>query len=253
MPEDVPVVILAGGLGLRMRDYSNKIPKALVPIGRMAVIIHVMKIYKHYGHNNFIVLGGYMSDQIDRYLGSYNKSLRGRDRLDYRVVNTGLETQTGGRIKKIEKEIDGEDFFATYCDGLSDVNIGGLYRFHKKMGKVATMTVVHPMSPFGIVGLRNGLIKSFKEKPVLPGLINGGFFVFNRRIFGYLEEKSVLEEEVMKELTEDGELAGYEHKGFWTCMDTFKDVDRLNKLWTTGHMPNMDVKVGKIPWKVWSG
>ena len=158
-------------------------------------------------------------------------------------ADTGLKTLTGGRIKRIERYIDEDNFFATYADGLSTVDLKGLAAFHSKRGKTATLTGVNPLSPFGIVEERNGLAASFKEKPRLPGLINGGFFVFNKRIFDYLDEDSALEEEPLRRLTKEGELAIFKHDGFWSCMDTFKDVDRLNKMWDAGERP----------WVVWKG
>jgi glucose-1-phosphate cytidylyltransferase len=119
------------------------------------------------------------------------------------------------------------------------------------MGKVASLTAVHPMSPFGIIEVKDDLAVSFKEKPTLPGIVNGGFFVFNKKIFDYLDDNSVLEEESFRKLTNERQLAVYQHDGFWTCMDTYKDVDRLNKLWETGFLPNVGVKFKKIPWKIW--
>ncbi|MFC2170123.1 sugar phosphate nucleotidyltransferase, partial [Acidobacteriota bacterium] len=157
-------------------------------------------------------------------------------------INTGFETKTGGRIKKIEKYIKGDNFCLTYGDGVSNVNIKNLIRFHEQKKKIGTLTAVHPMSPFGIIEKKDGLIKSFKQKPRLDGIINGGFFVFNRKIFNYLDEDSVLEEEPLRTLSEKNQLAVYEHSDFWACMDTFKDVERLNNVWSSG----------KVPWKTWN-
>ena len=267
MKTDTPVVILAGGLGLRMRDYSEHLPKALVPIGNMAVVHHVMKIYAHYGFNRFIICLGYGGDMIKLYFsdihlkapnvkivtGTKSLEVLGKNKDDFEItfVDTGLDTQTGGRIKKIEKYIDSENFLATYCDSLGDVNLNDLVEFHLEKKKTATVTVVHPMSPFGMIEIENGVVKSFKEKPMLPGFINGGFFAFNKKIFDYLNDDSVLEGDPLKKLTGEGQLAAYTHDGFWTCMDTHKDVDRLNKLWTTGIMPNVGVNFQKAPWKLW--
>ena len=250
MDKKMTVVILAGGFGLRVRDYNARIPKALVPIGGMAIITHVMKIYSHYGHDRFIICAGYKSKQIKDYLENRNRQ-NIKSKFDIKVVDTGMNTPTGGRIKVVEKYIDSEDFFVTYCDGVSDLDINKLYRFHKKMGKMITLTAVHPMSPFGIVEVKKGVVKSFKEKPMLPGLINGGFFVFSKRIFKHLKRNSVLEEEVIKKLTEKEQLAAYIHYGFWSCMDTFKDVIRLNALWHGKYMPYSGVTLSKAPWKVW--
>ena len=250
MDTKMAVVILAGGLGLRMRDYSTRIPKALVPIGGMAIITHVMKIYSHYGYNRFIICAGYKTKQIKEYLENRNDKDT-KNKFDITIIDTGLNTPTGGRIKAIEKYIETEDFFTTYCDGVSDLDISKLYKFHKKMGKIITLTAIHPTSPFGIIEVKSGIVKSFKEKPMLPGLINGGFFVFNKKIFGKLSEESILEEEVISEIVEKEEVAAYVHNGFWSCMDTFKDVVRLNTLWREGYMPNSGITLRKAPWKIW--
>src|SRR3989344_429016 len=267
MQKSIPVVILAGGLGLRMRDYSESLPKALVPIGSMAVIHHVMKIYAHQGFNRFIICLGYRGELIKDYFSNLHlrapnvkpftnvgsSDILGSKKDDFEItfVDTGLNTQTGGRIKKIEEFIDTDDFFATYCDSLADMDLNALLEHHKNKNKVATMTVVHPTSPFGMVEVDDGLIKSFKEKPMLPGLINGGFFTFNKKIFDYLDGDSILEEDPLRKLTAEGQLAAYNHNGFWTCMDTHKDVDRLNKLWETRFLPNVGVSFQKVPWKIW--
>src|SRR3989344_4067413 len=253
--QNTPVVILAGGLGMRMRDYSEHLPKALVPIGDMAVIHHVMKIYAHQGFKRFILCVGYKGEMIKEYfsnlhlktgnirLSTANKNVQVLDEktddFDITFVNTGIDTPTGGRIKKIEKYIDTENFFATYCDGLADIDLNELLNFHISKGKTATLTAIHPMSPFGILEIENGIVSSFKEKPMLPGNINGGFFVFNKKIFNDLNEDSVLEEAPLRKLVETNQLAAFQHGGFWSCMDTFKDVDRLKKLWHTGFLPHM--------------
>lgn len=249
MEKDVPVVILAGGLGLRMRDYSHRVPKALVPIGGMAIIIHVIKIYMHHGCSRFIVCTGYKTKQIEEHLKKWSKD---DTRLNITVVNTGADTPTGGRIKMIERHIDTDNFFVTYCDGVSDIDIAKLYAFHIRLGKIATLTAVHPVSPFGTVEAKDGVVYAFKEKPALPGLINGGFFVFNKKIFKHLSTNSILEEETIRRLTDQHQLAAYSHKGFWSCMDTFKDVVRLQELWDKGYMPHVGIKLDKAPWKVWT-
>lgn len=253
MDKDIPVVILAGGLGLRMREYSALIPKALVPIGKMPVIYHVIKIYQAQGFSNFVVCLGYKGPMIKHYFKTA-KSAKIRDLMkDVKItfVDTGMKTQTGGRLKKIQKYLDSDVFFLTYCDGVADIDLRKLLEFHLRKRKIATLTAIHPASPFGIVEQENGIITSFKEKPMLPGLINGGFFVFDKEIFNYLDDSSVLEEEVLRSLVKDRQATAYIHNGFWSCMDTYKDVSRLNKLWYTGILSGTSEKFRRPPWKIW--
>ncbi|MFA5412032.1 MAG: sugar phosphate nucleotidyltransferase [Candidatus Micrarchaeia archaeon] len=240
----IPALILAGGKGMRMRDYSDTIPKALVPIGPYPVIVHVMKIYSFYGFNKFVIAIGHKGNLIREYFG---KKPEGTEGFDITFSETGEDTNTGGRVKRSEKYL-GESFFATYCDGLADVNLRKLLAYHKAHGKAGTLTAVHTMSPFGMVEIsKEGAVTAFKEKPFLPGYINGGFFAFNKDVFDYLDDNCVLEEEPLRKMTADNELAAYRHDGFWTAMDTAKDVDRLNALWRTGVMPHTDFR-GKPPW-----
>lgn len=239
---ELPVVILAGGRGMRMENTQN-LPKPLVPIGPYPVVQHVMNIYAFYGYKNFIFSVGYKASEIQDFF----KKNAPKD-MNIIFVDTGLETPTGGRVKGVEKHIETDEFFVTYCDGLADINIQHEYQYHKKMGKIGTMTVVHPMSPFGIVKFNgNGLVTSFKEKPFMPSYINGGFFVFNKKFFDYLEMNSTLEEEPLRKLAEKEQLTAYKHEDFWMCMDTLKDVKRLNDLWSTGVMPHTGYR-GKPPW-----
>lgn len=262
-----PVVILAGGKGMRMREYTDTLPKALVPIGPFPVIIHVMRIYAYYGFKRFILCLGYRSDAIKQYFINHEwmtndftltmglnkmKEIKnhGSDLLDFEITfaDTGLDTNTGGRVKKIEKYVNTDNFLVTYCDGLCDVNIDSLFNFHIKHQKIGTVTAVHAMSPFGIIDIDpNGLCTSFREKPQLPGYINGGYFVFKKVFFDYLDNNAILEEEPLREITKMGQLGAYKHEGFWASMDTFKDVERLNILWQKGYMPNTGF-VGSVPW-----
>lgn len=254
------VVILCGGIGTRMREETEFKPKPLVPIGRMPVLWHIMKIYSHYGFKDFVLCLGYKGEMIREFFLNFEEmtndftlNLRSKKEKvthhdkhhleDWNItfVDTGPETNTGGRVKRIEHLIDGDEFFLTYGDGLSNVNISELLKYHHSKKKTGTLTAINPTSPFGIIEVKNGIAKSFKEKPRLEGLINGGFFVFNKKIFDYLEENSILEEEPLRRLTSEGKLAVYEHGDFWQCMDTFKDVERLNKMW----------REGETPWKVW--
>lgn len=271
MAEDVPVIILAGGKGMRMTDHEPALPKALVHIGPHPVILHVMKTYAFYGFKRFIVATGYKGDKIKEFFkdlewkandftlkpGTSRKMDMAthlpEDWLDYTITfaDTGEETQTGGRVKKAAKYVDTDDFFVTYCDGLADISIRKEYEFHRKAGKLGTLALVRPMSQFGIVEVgSDGIVNSFREKPVMASLVNGGFFIFKKNFIDRLGENSVLEEEPLRGLAKDRQLAGYVHDGFWACMDTGKDVMRLNELWRTGVMPHTGYREkGKIaPW-----
>ena len=266
--ESIPVVILCGGKGFRLRELTESMPKALVPVGNIPILLHVMKIYAHQGYRRFILSLGYKGEAIKEYFMNHdwmandfllkmgvNKEVKhlSNNLNDFEItfVNTGLETNTGGRIKKIEKHIDTENFMATYCDGVANIDLKALYDHHLKMGKIATLTAVRPITSFGFVEAENGIAKSFREKPTLPGLVNGGFFVFSKKIFEFLDENSVLEDVPLRTLTSAGQLAVFEHKDFWACMDTFKDVERLNGIWETGYMPLGYYQFKKAPWKIW--
>ena len=267
MEQIEPVVILAGGKGMRLREYTDTLPKALVPIGPYPVILHVMKIYAAYGFRNFILCLGYRGDLIKEYFmnrdwmandftlkkGRYKKKHVGHSEdshLDYEITfaDTGLDTPTGGRVKKIEKYVDSENFHVTYCDGLADIDIKELTNYHRRKGKIGTVTAVHAMSPFGIIEVNDrGIATSFKEKPTLPGYINGGFLLFKREFFDYVTDESVLEEEPLRVLVAKNQLAAYRPEKFWVSMDTFKDVERLNTLWEKGYMPHTGYR-GRPPW-----
>lgn len=253
MSKEISTVILAGGLGLRMRGYKKNVPKALVGIGGIALIHHVMNIYSSQGFNKFVVCLGYKGDQIKDYFsemkkGPLEKNLK---KLEIDFVETGLETQTGGRIKKVQNYIDSENFFVTYCDGLSDINLQKLKAYHLEKSKVATLTAVNPMSNFGIIEIEKGYVKSFKEKPKMVDYVNGGFFIFNTKIFDYLDEEVRLEDKPLKRLSYEKELMAYKHDGFWGCADTPKDVDQLNKMWEGKTTLDSGIKIRKSPWKTW--
>lgn len=254
----VPVVLLCGGSGTRLREETEFKPKPLVTIGDMPILWHIMKIYGHYAYRDFVLCLGYKGHLIKEYFLNFpwmanDFTLNLKDHRqhthethppeDWQITfaSTGLATPTGGRLAKIRKYIKSDEFCVTYGDGLANVDLERLVAFHRERKKIATLTAVHPASPFGIIESRNGTARSFKEKPRLEGLINGGFFVFNRKIFDYLSEDSVLEEEPLRKLAADGELSVYEHQDFWMCMDTFKDVERLNQMWANGNRP----------WVVW--
>ncbi len=253
-------VILCGGRGTRLGAHGTTLPKALIEIGDKPVIWHLLKIYSHYGFDDFILCLGFLGNEIKRFFVEQNwlntdftlekhsnlpllKTVESLENWRVTFAETGLETNTGGRLKRIEKYLDGEEmFFVTYGDGLANVNLEKLVEFHKSHGRVATLTSVHPNSNFGLIKVdEDGLVTEFQEKPVMREWINGGFFVFNRRIFDYLDENSVLEREPLERLAREKELVAFPHAGFWKCVDTFKDNLEFNQLWTEG----------KADWKVW--
>ena len=257
------VVILCGGQGTRIRDVADDVPKPMIPIGGRPIVWHIMKSYAHYGFKRFILCLGYKSWAIKQYFLNYalaNSDLTVElDCVDavkvkepYRIedwqvtlAETGLETQTGGRVKRIQKYLDGDQFLLTYGDGVSDINIHTLVDFHHRHGKTATVTAVKPPGRFGELEIEDGRVMEFQEKPLATqGLISGGFFVFNRRFVERLPERDdlFLERDPLTKLAHDGELAAYVHEGFWHCMDSSRDYHLLNNLWNSG----------EAPWNTWS-
>ncbi|MFX1252634.1 MAG: glucose-1-phosphate cytidylyltransferase [Promethearchaeota archaeon] len=255
--KNLKVVILCGGLGTRLREETTFKPKPLVEIGNKPILWHIMKIYSHFGYNDFILCLGYKGEMIRKYFLDYNSlvnditintrtreiTFHNSDVDDWNVtlVDTGAMTNTGGRIKRVEKYIDEELFLATYGDGVADIDIDALVNFHLSHKKVATLTGLHPISKFGILELdKQGIVTYFKEKPPMKEWVSGGFFVFNRKMFDYLDENSILEREPMVKLVVDQQLAVYQHPGFWGCMDTYKDVEHLRNIW-----------IETKKWKIW--
>jgi glucose-1-phosphate cytidylyltransferase len=260
-----PAVILCGGQGTRIRSVSEFIPKPMIDIGGRPILWHIMKIYSFYGIRKFILCLGFKGETIVDYFENYhtrnhdftmkiNEKEKKRFHLDGQEdadVNeweitfalTGMSTMTGGRIKRIAPYIETDQFFCTYGDGLSDINMQQLLDFHHSHGKIATLTGVHLPTTFGIVEAgENDMVRSFREKPVLTGLINGGFFVFNREIFDYIDDDStVLEDMPFKRLVRKTQLGMMRHEGFWHCMDTMKDYMSLNKMW----------EQKTASWKIW--
>lgn len=227
-----------------------------------------MNCYAAFGYRKFVIALGYRGEMIKEFFMNIDWKLndftlhtndhRKKEMIthvqsnweDFEItfVDTGLETQTGGRIKRLEKHIKTEDFFATYCDGLSDLNIRTLHEFHKKNKSIATMTAVHPITTFGLIEIgEQNRVTSFREKPFLKDYINGGFFVFKKEFFDYVTPEDILEEEPMKKLSAAKELTAYKHEGFWACMDTHKDVERLNSLWYKKELTHTSYK-GQPPW-----
>lgn len=223
------VVILAGGKGSRLSEYTNKIPKPMVKIGNKPMIIHIINSFIRYGHKDFIIAGGYKSHLIKNYFQKKNNKIQN---TRIRVINTGLNALTALRIKKLEKFLKNETFMLTYGDGISNVNLKKLVSFHKKSKKTATMTAVHPPARFGELQFNNERIIKFEEKPQLQkGWINGGYFVLNSNIFEFLDKKNkMFEREVISELVKSKQICAFPHEGFWACVDTKRDKDLLNDL-----------------------
>ncbi|MFA5129325.1 MAG: glucose-1-phosphate cytidylyltransferase [Patescibacteria group bacterium] len=257
------VVILCGGKGTRLKEETEYKPKPLVTVGGMPLVWHIMKIYSHYGFRDFILCLGYKGDMIKDYFlhfeeltNDFTLQLRNNtsriihhdnDILeDWNItfVNTGMETQTGGRIARIKHLVDqDEDFFLTYGDGVCDVRIPDVYDLHKKTGAIVTVTGVQPATHYGILDVQDGMAKSFKEKPHIESIINGGFKVCNRNVFDYITEDKdcIFEQEPLQRLAREGKLAVHKHTGFWYAMDTSKQHEELNAIWNAGNPP----------WKVW--
>lgn len=257
------VVIFAGGMGTRLAEETESRPKPMVDIGGRPILWHIMKIYSHYGLNDFVVCCGYKGDYIKDYFANY--FLRSSDvtfsfkkgensvavhrepteKWSVTLVDTGLETQTAGRLARVKDYIGGEDFCLTYGDGVANVDIGKLLDFHKGHGKVATVTAVQPVGRFGALDIKEGSVDGFVEKPVGDGgWINGGFFVLKSGVFDYLPETSdavMWEASPMRDLSTSGQLQAYKHHGFWQPMDTIREKQYLEQLCSEGN----------APWMVW--
>lgn len=228
-------IILAGGKGLRIAEESTKIPKPMIKIGNLPIIIHIIKIYQYYGFNDFIICGGYKYKIIKKFFEK--KKLK----INVKIINTGINTNTGGRILKIKKYLKNDkNFFLTYGDGLSDVNINKIYHLHKIKKKIVTLTAVKPHSKFGVVKFLNNnssTISRFTEKP-RDHFISGGFFVLSNKIFKYLKNsKTIFEFDCLPLLAKKRQVVAYRHKKFWRCLDTMKDKYELNKIWKTNRAP----------------
>ncbi len=253
-------IILCGGIGYRLKEETEFKPKPMVQIGGKPILLHIMKIYSHYGFNDFIIALGYKGDYIKQYfLNEKNMvhdftldTLNGKTKIikngtkseDFKItfVNTGEETLPGERILRVKDYIPKEDtdFMVTYGDGVADINIKDLVAFHKKQGTIGTLTGVHPRSKYGLLTIdKNNIVEKFVEKPVLAEWVNGGFMVFKKEFFSFVK-KGEFEHEAIKRLVKKKQLSIYIHNGFWHSMDTYPDVDNLNKFWKE------DPK-----WKVW--
>ena len=223
------VVILAGGKGSRISFYTQKIPKPMIKVGNIPILVHIINIYKSYGLNEFIIAAGYKSKIISDYFLKYKKL------GNIKIVNTGINSETGERIRKLKIFLKKEEnFLLTYGDGVSSINIRKLIKFHLKHKKIATMTTVRPPVKFGEVSIgKNNKVLKFKEKPQLNrGWINGGFFVLNKQIFRYLNGKNlVFEKKPLSKLCDDGELKAYMHRGYWKCMDNLSEKKQLENIY----------------------
>jgi glucose-1-phosphate cytidylyltransferase len=249
------VIILAGGFGVRLSEYTESIPKPMVTIGGRPILWHIMSNYAKYGFNDFHLALGYKAEIIKEYflhykslnsdfsvsMSSGNIEYHHTDAIDWRVtmVDTGQNSMTGGRVKRMQPFIGKERFLLTYGDGLSNVNLKELLSFHKSHGKMVTVTAVHPSARFGELEIEAQQVKSFKEKPQTgKGWINGGFFVIEPEFFDFIEgDQSILEQEPLEKATAAGELMAYQHEGYWQCMDTKRDRDALEALWDEGNPP----------------
>ena len=253
-------VILAGGLGTRISEESYLRPKPMIEIGGHPILWHIMKIYYQHGIDEFIICAGYKQHMIKEYFADYflhcsdvtfdfgekEKTIihsTSSEKWKVTVVDTGLNTMTGGRIKRIKKYLGNEPFLLTYGDGVSDVDVTKLIEFHKAHGKLATLTAVHPVGRFGVLDLKKDEIRSFGEKTESQtDWINGGYMVIDPKVIDYIEgDETTFEKEPLERLASEGQLMAFKHNGFWQCMDTLRDKQKLEALWESG----------KAPWKSW--
>ena len=260
--EDMKTIILAGGVGTRLAEETEVRPKPMVEIGHRPILWHILKIYAHYGFNDFLIALGYKGEHIKRYMADYaslsanltvdlgmgtvEQHEGGREPEDWRVelIDTGRHTETGGRLLRLVDYLDDGTFMMTFGDGVSDVDIGALVAFHRSHGKLATLTAVRPPARFGHVELDGDVVSDFSEKPQAgEGWINGGFFILERGVLDYIDgEERHFQREPLERLARDGQLMAFRHTSFWQCMDTLRDKILLEQLWESG----------EAPWKVWA-
>lgn len=236
------VVLLCGGKGTRIRGVDDTLPKPMIPVGSHPIVVHIMQHYAFYGHRDFVLCLGYLGGVIRDFFGSTTTAveetvaytLPTAGKVNVTLVDTGLDSMTGARVRKIRHLVGDDDFFLTYGDGVSDVPIDDVLSFHRSHSSAMTLTAVRPPSRFGEVEVdASGIATSFNEKPqASAGLISGGYFVCRRTLFGYLSEREdlVLEADPMRQMVRDRQLAAYTHEGFWQCMDTYRDWELLNDL-----------------------
>lgn len=253
-------IILAGGFGTRLSEETQSRPKPMVEIGGRPILWHIMKIYSHYGFNEFVIGLGYKADFIKQYFLEYAQHAgnltisikngdseimqREQDEWTIHLEETGLDTMTGGRVKSLKKWVKNETFMLTYGDGVSNINVKELIKFHKEKGRLATITAVRPPARYGGIVMEDGIVKKFTEKPQAgEGWINGGFMVLEPEVLDRIQDsKTSLESEVLEKLAAENQLAAYCHDDFWQCMDTLRDLKYLENLWVEG----------KAPWKIWT-
>jgi glucose-1-phosphate cytidylyltransferase len=255
------IVILCGGQGTRLREETEYRPKPMVPIGRFPILWHIMKIYSYNGNNNFVLALGYKGDMIKEYFMNYRwhssdftlniktkqteyHNFHELEDWNITFADTGLESLTGLRLIKLKRYLeDDEMFMLTYGDGVSDIDIKNLVKFHKEKGKLVTITGVNPVTQYGVIDVDNkDIAKGFREKPSSKDIINGGFMVINKGIFKYLhEDENIMFEDILVKLSDEGHVAIFPHKGFWHSMDTYRDYLKLNKMWDEKNRP----------WAVW--
>ena len=249
------VIILAGGFGTRLSEYTEDIPKPMVTVGGKPILWHIMKTYAKFNHKDFYLALGYKAEMIKEYFLNY-RSLNADfsvdlstgsiepyqlDDVDWKVTlaNTGLKTMTGGRVKRLKSFIGNEPFMLTYGDGVSDIDLDALLKFHKSHGKMVTVSAVHPVARFGELNIEDQKVVTFQEKPqITQGWINGGYFIIEPSFFDLIDnDDTILEREPLERAAELGELMAYHHDGFWQCMDTKRDRESLEELWAAGNAP----------------
>jgi glucose-1-phosphate cytidylyltransferase len=254
------VLILAGGIGSRLSEETTLKPKPMVEIGGRPILWHIMKIYSHYGFNDFVILCGYKGYMIKSYFANYYRHMAdmtvdiANNSIEYHknhaepwkvtLIDTGMETMTGGRIKRVQEYVGNEPFMLTYGDGVANINLDELLQFHRNHGKTITMTSVQPEGRFGALVINNEYkVTDFKEKhPTGGAWINAGFFVCNPDVFNYLEnDQTIFEREPLEKMAKDGELFSFKHTGFWKPMDMLRDKNELEAMWNSNH----------APWKLW--
>ena len=259
---EIPVVILGGGLGTRLREATESVPKPLVEIGGKPILWHIMKTYSAQGFRRFVLCLGYRSTDIKDYFLRYRENLSdftvrlkddheptfhnatGDEDWEVTCVETGLLTGTGGRIGRVQRYVDADTFMLTYGDGIGDVDLTGLLAAHRAAGRIGTVTGVHPTSRYGEMQVSDGVVDEFNEKPtVAAGFVSGGFFVFERAFFDYVSTDGdlFLEKEPLRRLAQDRQLSMFPHRGFWMGMDTYREYSALNEMW----------ELGDAPWKIW--